>query len=88
MFAASSQATWAEIIGLRGNATAIPVENSSRGAAMAAAVIIIHGTCPASVNNMPEKPACSSPVASSAVRRHDMFPAIRSNFMSDYPLCV
>jgi hypothetical protein len=60
VFCAISQAICAEIIGLRGNATAIPVLNVNFGAAIAAAAIIIHGTLPASVNSIPENPADSS----------------------------
>lgn len=61
MFPASSQASPAASIGLRGNATAIPVENSRVGAA---AAIDIHGVWVVSVNTIPEKPACSTSRAS------------------------
>jgi len=43
-------------MGLLGKATAIPVVKVNDGVAMAAAAICIHGTCPVSVYNMPEKP--------------------------------
>jgi mannose-6-phosphate isomerase-like protein (cupin superfamily) len=68
-------------MGLRGNATAMPVLNSSEGAAWAAAASDIHGVWVVSVNNMPEKPAPSRSRASRAVAAHVEEPVVRSNRM-------
>jgi hypothetical protein len=57
----------------------MPVLNDNLGAAVAAAAIIIQGTCPASVKSMPEKPAASSCVAISALFFQVSPPVIRSN---------
>ncbi len=81
MFWASSHAIAAEIIGLRGNATAMPVQKCSVGAAVAAVAIFIHGTSDVSVNSIPENPLASSDRASSAVSAHVPAPVIRSNSM-------
>ena len=60
MFSASSQARPAAIIGLTGNATAIPVDMVNVGAAEAAAAMVIHGVWPASVKTIPENSALSA----------------------------
>ena len=57
---ACAHATAAAIIGLRGNATAMPVLKCKSGAAIAAAAIFIHGTSEVSVNSIPEKWLASS----------------------------
>lgn len=78
MLPASSQATLAAIMGLRGNATATPVLNSSDGAAMAAAAIDIQGVWLVSVNTIPENPARSTSIAKRAVGSHAEVPVMRS----------
>jgi hypothetical protein len=79
VFWASSHAIDAETIGLRGKATAIPVEKWRLGAAIAAAAIFIHGTSDVSVYNIPENPLASSRRAKSAVSAQVPDPVIRSN---------
>src|SRR5215468_10141369 len=79
---ASSHAMLAAIIGLIGNATAIPVENISDGAAEAAAAMLIHGVWPVSVKSIPEKPAASTRRAVSAASAQLVGPTITSKFMS------
>ena len=68
-------------MGLRASATAMPVLNSSSGAAVAAAAIIIHGTWLVSVNSIPENPADWTEAASAALSCQRMLPVIKSNFM-------
>ena len=66
-------------MGLRGNATAIPVVKVKEGAAMAAAAICIHGTCPVSVYSIPEKPWPSTVRANSPAFVQVDEPVIKSN---------
>ena len=68
-------------MGLRGNATAMPVAKSSFGDAVAAAAMLIQGTWPPSVNSMPEKPASSSRTARSALSCQVIVPTITSMCM-------
>tara|TARA_Y100001954_G_scaffold235714_1_gene294104 strand:+ start:3468 stop:3710 length:243 start_codon:yes stop_codon:yes gene_type:complete len=69
-------------MGLLGNATAIPVVNVRDGAANAAAAICIHGTCPVSVYNIPEKPWLSTLLANSPAEPQVDEPVIKSNSTS------
>ena len=79
---AISQAMLAAIIGLIGNATAIPVDNVSVGAACAAAAMLIHGVWPVSVNIIPPNPAPSTLRASSAASAQLDGPTITSKFIA------
>jgi len=76
---ANSQAICADIMGLRGNATAIPVEKCRVGAAMAAVAMTIQGTWLLSVINIPEKPLASNFFANSAASDQVEARAMRSN---------
>lgn len=81
VFSANSHASPAAMIGLRGNATAMPVQNSSEGAALEAAAIDIHGVWVCSVKSIPENPTFSILRARSAVAAQVCEPVIRSNRM-------
>ena len=64
----SSHAVAALTNGLRGKATATPVDNSSPGAAWDATAALRYAVRPVSVNNRPEKPAAWTRRATSEIR--------------------
>ena len=75
---ANSQAMPAMTMGLTGKATAIPVDSSSVGAAVAADAMLIHGVWPVSVKTIPENPARSTTRASSPAADQLVGPTITS----------
>src|SRR6478609_3702679 len=79
---ASSQATCAVTIGLRGNATATPVR-MSMSAASAAAAQERYAVRPASVTTRPAKPASAASRASCWTSRSGRPPVMTSSFTSD-----
>src|SRR6202050_2023499 len=76
---ASSQATEAVTMGLRGKATAMPVR-MSMSAATASAPQVRYAVRPASVTTRPESPAAAARRPRSPARRSGWAPSMTSNF--------
>ncbi len=64
----NSQAVAAVTKGLRGNATATPVDNSRPGAACEATAALRKAVRPVSVNSRPENPAACTRAATAPIR--------------------